>query len=150
MKIMKGIGSSIVALLVYVIIPYISYLSLYDFLSQGNSILSKMPFHVNFISGITLFNIFSIGLFITVFAFLRVSSESRKWKVIFSVLQMEFVLGYIIYYYLCGWFSNPFQVLDFFSYSGIFIIFAVITIAKFARIIVDALSIKATGSASII
>jgi len=41
MKIMKGIVSSIVALLVYVIIIYISYLSLYDFLSQGNSILSK-------------------------------------------------------------------------------------------------------------
>jgi len=151
MKIMKGIGSSIVALLVYVIIPYISYSSLYDFLSQGNSILSKMPFHVNFISGITLFNIFSIGLFITVFAFLRVSSESRKWKVIFSVLQMEFVLGYIIYYYLYGWFSISVSGIGFFfSYSGIFIIFAVTTIAKFARIIVDALSIKATGSASII
>jgi len=40
--------------------------------------------------------------------------------------------------------------LYFFSYSGIFIIFAEITIAKFARKIVDALSIKATGSASII
>jgi len=53
MKIMKGIGSSIVALSVYVIIPYISYSSLYDFISQGSSILSKMPFHVNFISGIT-------------------------------------------------------------------------------------------------
>jgi len=64
-----------------------------------------MPFHVNFISGITLFNVLSIGLFITVFAFLRVSSESRKWKIIFSVMQMEFVLGYIIYYYLYGWFS---------------------------------------------
>jgi len=115
MKIMKGIGSSIVALLVYVIIPYISYSSLYDFLSQGNSILSKMPFHVNFISGITLFNIFSIGLFITVFAFLRVFSESRKWKVIFSLLQMEFVLGYIIYYYLYGWFIISVSGIGFFS-----------------------------------
>jgi len=151
MKIMKGIGSSIVALLVYVIVPYISYSSLYDFLSKGNSILSKMPFHVNFISGITLFNIFSIGLFITVFAFLSVSSESRKWKVIFSVLHMEFVLGYIIYYYLYGWFSISVSGIGFFlSYSLIFIIFEVITIAKFAKIIVDAPSIKATGSASII
>ena len=115
MKIMKGILSTIVALLVYVIIPYISYSSLYDFLSQGNSILSKMRFYVNFISGITLFNIFSIGLFITVFAFLRVSSESRKWKVIFSVLQKEFVLGYIIYYYLYGWFSISVSGVGFFS-----------------------------------
>ena len=148
---MKGIVSSTVALLVCVIIPCISYSSLYDFLSQGNSILSKMPFNVNFISGITLLNIFSIGLFITVFAFLRVSSESRKWKVIFSVLQMEFVLGYIYYYYLYGWFIISISGIGFFfSYSGIFIIFALIAIAKFARIIVDALSIKATVSASII
>jgi len=44
----------------------------------------------------------------------------------------------------------PFQVLDFFSYSGIFIIFAVIRLAKFASIIVNALSIKATGFTSII
>ena len=110
-----------------------------------------MPFYVNFISGITLFNIFSIGLFITVFAFLRVSSESRKWKVIFSVLHMEFVLGHIIYYYLYGLFSISVSGIGFLSsYSGIFIIFAVITIAKFARIMVDALSIKATGSAFII
>ena len=114
MKIMKGIGSSIVALLVYVIIPYIYYSSLYDFLSKGNSILSKMPFHVNFISGITLFNIFSIGLFITVFAFFSVSLESRKWKVIFSVLQMEFVLGYIIYYNLYSWFSISVSGIGFF------------------------------------
>jgi len=64
MKIMKGIGSSIVALLVYAIIPYISYSSLYDFLSQCKGILSELPFHVNFISGITLFNILSIGLLI--------------------------------------------------------------------------------------
>jgi len=115
MKIMKGIGSSIVALLVYVIIPYISYSSLYDFLSQGNSISTKMPLHVNFISGITLFNIFSIRLFITVFAFLMVSSESRKWKVILSVLQMAFVLGYIIYYYLYGCFSISVSGIGFFS-----------------------------------
>jgi len=74
-----------------------------------------MPFHVNFISGITLFNIFSIGLFITVFAFLRFSSESRIWKVIFSVLQMDFVLGYIIYYYLYSWFSVSVSGIGFFQ-----------------------------------
>jgi len=70
---------------------------------------------VNFISGITLFNILSIGLLITVLAFLKVSSESRIWKVIFSVLQMEFVLGYIIYFYLYGWFSIYVSGIGFFQ-----------------------------------
>ena len=44
----------------------------------------------------------------------------------------------------------PFQVLDFFSYSGIFIIFAVTRLAKFTSIIVNALCIKATGFTTII
>ncbi|MGC8497452.1 MAG: hypothetical protein ACP5NL_05605 [Thermoplasmata archaeon] len=150
MKITKGIGSFIVSLFMYVIIPYLFYSTLDGSFSRGSAIVREIPIHIKFISGITVFNIISIGLFIAIFAFLRVSSESRKWKVIFSILQMESVLAYILYFYLYGWLSMSISGFSFYSnYGGIFLIFAVMAIARFARIITDAVTMKGINSASI-